>query len=110
MFLLSVLCQVKLLLQWLPTSLKVKAKVLCIEPLDFPDLLSAVTLGLVSLATLAAPLLLHTLGMHLSLGLTLVFSFHPDSEGLPLFHSCKFLPKTLPIFVHSTYCQLMHIF
>lgn len=27
-----------------------------------------------------------------------------------LFNSCKFLLKTLPIFVHSTYCQLMHIF
>lgn len=83
MFLLSVLCQVKLLLQWLPTSLKVKAKVLCIEPLDFPDLLSAVTLGLVGLATLAAPLLLHPRDAPVLGAFPLVFSFHPDSEGLP---------------------------
>ena len=41
MFLLSVLCQVKQLLQWLSTSLKAKAKVLRTESLDFPDLFSA---------------------------------------------------------------------
>jgi len=41
MFLLSVLCQVKQLLQWLSTSLKAKARVLRTESLDFPDLFSA---------------------------------------------------------------------
>ena len=98
MFLLSVLCQVKQLLQWLSTSLKAKAKVLRIESLDFPDFFSACH------PWISQPGHTCPWGLHwFSLSTQIV-------KVCLLFNSCKFLLKTLPIFVHSTYCQLMHIF